>query len=871
MYKDNLSVDSKKESLLSLGNRALENKEYNKAIEFFENSKNNNSLLNSIIDFNISIARSKINSSRMVSHNSGKKDNLSIISLNSSNDFDARLEKYENFTFRGWAVNKSKPSQIFDLSVFVDDVFYVKIKNDISRNDLKKAGKSNGKGGYNFSIPQEILNSNAHDIRIEYPDGSLFLRCIVDGVEQIKSNDVVLLPVERNISIIVPIYNAVDDVEICIERLKKYTPSYVDIILINDASSDPKINEILDTLNGHKMFRVFHNEKNLGFTKTVNKGITLANDNDVILLNSDARVTPRWIQGFQRALRTDNNIATVTAMSDRAGAFSAPRIGNDNELPAGILEEDYAVAFRRKSIGYYPTVPTGNGFCMYIRRACINSIGPLDAEAFPRGYGEENDFCMRARDNGWRNIIDDRTYVFHDRSKSFGGQKDELIKAGRAVIDQRYPDFKKSISIFTQSPIISAARFKAGLAIKDCDKLLPRGLFVISTLTGGTPQTNRDLMLALSDRIEGWLLHCDSKIMSLYRISNNQPDQLIRRHILKEEVEVLTHYCSEYDRVITNWLYEYDFDFVHIRHLAWHSLSLPKLAKECGARVINSFHDFYTICPTVKLLDGDNKYCNGICSNSKNGNCKPDLWGSDSLPSLKNAWVNKWREKFSHALSFCDAFVTTHESVRKTILENLTIPSERFHVIPHGRDFDNIYQLSEPYKKGGVLNILIPGNIAVAKGSKIIEEILEIDVKEKLHFHILGKSNLNFQHPRLTFHGEYKRDEFAKHVKKIKPHVGAVFSIWNETWCHTLTELWSVGLPAIVINFETLATRVNESNTGWVLPDINSSNIYEHILNILSDPEGINSVQTNVKRNQSRLLLSYQNKDMAENYFMLYF
>ncbi|EKO3733366.1 glycosyltransferase [Vibrio metschnikovii] len=870
MYKDNLSVDSKKESLLSLGNRALENKEYNKAIEFFENSKNNNSLLNSIIDFNISIARSKINSSRMVSHNSGKKDNLSIISLNSSNDFDARLEKYENFTFRGWAVNKSKPSQIFDLSVFVDDVFYVKIKNDISRNDLKKAGKSNGKGGYNFSIPQEILNSNAHDIRIEYPDGSLFLRCIVDGVEQIKSNDVVLLPVERNISIIVPIYNAVDDVEICIERLKKYTPSYVDIILINDASSDPKINEILDTLNGHKMFRVFHNEKNLGFTKTVNKGITLANDNDVILLNSDARVTPRWIQGFQRALRTDNNIATVTAMSDRAGAFSAPRIGNDNELPAGILEEDYAVAFRRKSIGYYPTVPTGNGFCMYIRRACINSIGPLDAEAFPRGYGEENDFCMRARDNGWRNIIDDRTYVFHDRSKSFGGQKDELIKAGRAVIDQRYPDFKKSISIFTQSPIISAARFKAGLAIKDCDKLLPRGLFVISTLTGGTPQTNRDLMLALSDRIEGWLLHCDSKIMSLYRISNNQPDQLIRRHILKEEVEVLTHYCSEYDRVITNWLYEYDFDFVHIRHLAWHSLSLPKLAKECGARVINSFHDFYTICPTVKLLDGDNKYCNGICSNSKNGNCKPDLWGSDSLPSLKNAWVNKWREKFSHALSFCDAFVTTHESVRKTILENLAIPSERFHVIPHGRDFDNLHQLAEPYKNGDILKILIPGNIAVAKGSKIIEEILKTDVKEKLHFHILGKSNLNFQHPRLTFHGEYKRDEFADHVKKIKPHIGAVFSIWNETWCHTLTELWSVGLPVMVTRYLTVSSRVKSTETGWIIDETDLLQLIKFCYDIICKESEITSKRRNVETLQLKGLVSDSNSKMAKEYLLVY-
>ncbi|WP_386284133.1 glycosyltransferase family 2 protein, partial [Sulfitobacter profundi] len=75
--------------------------------------------------------------------------------------------------------------------------------------------------------------------------------------------------------------------------------------------------------------------------------------------------------------------------------FSAPDIGNENDLPPSISEEVYARAFRRRQVGRYPEVPTGNGFCMLIRRAALNKFGGLDAEAFPRGYGEENDFCMR--------------------------------------------------------------------------------------------------------------------------------------------------------------------------------------------------------------------------------------------------------------------------------------------------------------------------------------------------------------------------------------------------------------------------------------------------------------------------------------------
>src|SRR3546814_16309874 len=51
-------------------------------------------------------------------------------------------------------------------------------------------------------------------------------------------------------------------------------------------------------------------------------------------------------------------------------------------------------------------VPTGNGFCMYIRRAMLEDVGLFDEQAFPVGYGEENDLCMRAIDAGWHHLVD---------------------------------------------------------------------------------------------------------------------------------------------------------------------------------------------------------------------------------------------------------------------------------------------------------------------------------------------------------------------------------------------------------------------------------------------------------------------------------
>ena len=57
---------------------------------------------------------------------------------------------------------------------------------------------------------------------------------------------------------------------------------------------------------------------------------------------------------------------------------------------------------------------------MYIRRAALADVGAFDAEAFGRGYGEENDFCLRAGARGWRHLLACDTFVYHEGSVSFG-------------------------------------------------------------------------------------------------------------------------------------------------------------------------------------------------------------------------------------------------------------------------------------------------------------------------------------------------------------------------------------------------------------------------------------------------------------------
>jgi GT2 family glycosyltransferase len=191
---------------------------------------------------------------------------------------------------------------------------------------------------------------------------------------------------------------------------------------------------------------IVRNEINLGYTKTVNLGIHLAGTDDIVLLNSDTIVTPNWLFGLRLAGYSKDDVGTVTAMSDNAGAFSFPVPGRPNPKPKNISFYDYGRRIIKGCLDV-PLVelPTGNGFCMYIRRALIDAIGTFDQNAFPRGYGEENDYCMRAIKSGFLNLLTPWSFVFHVRTASFKGEKEKLAAQGLATLNKLHPDYEKRV------------------------------------------------------------------------------------------------------------------------------------------------------------------------------------------------------------------------------------------------------------------------------------------------------------------------------------------------------------------------------------------------------------------------------------------
>jgi len=250
-----------------------------------------------------------------------------------------------------------------------------------------------------------------------------------------------------DVAVVVPIHNAAGSVARCLEALARWTPApWVRLILIDDASSDAAIAPLLEQHALRDNVEVVHQTENRGYTRTVNAGIALAGSADVVLLNSDTQVGPRWLESLRLAAYGDDTVGTVTAVSDNAGAFSVPELEQYCPIPERWDLPATQRAVLQQAGLRFPELPTGNGFCMFVKRAVIERIGAMDADAFPSGYGEENDFCQRAIRAGFRNIIAGNVLVRHERSASFGdARRAALGVAGMAVLRERYPQYESDV------------------------------------------------------------------------------------------------------------------------------------------------------------------------------------------------------------------------------------------------------------------------------------------------------------------------------------------------------------------------------------------------------------------------------------------
>jgi GT2 family glycosyltransferase len=249
-----------------------------------------------------------------------------------------------------------------------------------------------------------------------------------------------------------PIYGSLPLVQRCLRSVQNSRiAGAFHLTLINDGSPDPAVREWLHAFAvANPGVTVVENARNLGFVETVNLGMRLAGRRDVVLLNSDTEVANDWLDRLRAAAWSAARVGTVTPFSNNATICSYPEYCVDNPLPPGedTASMDRVIAATNR--GQAVDIPTAVGFCMYIRRACLDDVGEFDAASFGQGYGEENDFCLRASALGWRHLHALDVFVYHEGGASFKETRHALQARALETIRRLHPGYEDLIREFVR-------------------------------------------------------------------------------------------------------------------------------------------------------------------------------------------------------------------------------------------------------------------------------------------------------------------------------------------------------------------------------------------------------------------------------------
>ncbi|MDE7313110.1 MAG: glycosyltransferase [Eubacterium sp.] len=638
------------------------------------------------------------------------------------------------------------------------------------------------------------------------------------------------------VDIIIPVYNAYEQLSECLESIWKWTDFKNNrLILIDDNSPDERIKKLLDAQRQEHVI-VIHNPQNRGFSANVNIGIAQSDTHNIIVLNSDTVVTKGWVEKLEECAYSDRAIATATPLSNNATLCSVPDFGKENTIPQGYSLDEYAELIERVSMKRYPRIPVANGFCMYIKREAIRKIGGFDAEAFGKGYGEENDFCFRAIEAGYYHAMCDDTFILHTGTQSFTSrEKMQYIRAHEEILRQRYGSLVRAVQLHCRNQPNAAVsenirfwtEFEKNRQCKTILYLLQSDFRPeADNHTGGTQLHVKDLMQGLRKSFFILVAARDASYLNLTLYTKKQ--EFLFRYYVGPQEEYERFRCGTSAAMYGTILEFFRVSCVHIHHTKGLTLELYYEAKKRGIPVLATLHDYFYVCPGMKLLNGENRLCIGRETEKTCRICAQRQFGiAKTVP-----YMQVWREECRNALQTAGILIVPSKSAKEIILGYYKELEPKIRVIGHGIPSFGTPKINHS-KNRDSFHIAFLGGINMAKGFHHAKALIKSREKG-IHWYLFGnfeeQDALQYQKSCFTDSGNYIREELPELLQKHSIDLVCILSVCPETYSYTLSEAVACGIPVLATDIGALGERVREMDCGWLVPQDASA---EEILKVI--------------------------------------
>lgn len=625
---------------------------------------------------------------------------------------------------------------------------------------------------------------------------------------------------EPLLDVVIPVYRGYDDTLACINSvLTSSNTTPFELIVINDKSPDERLVRALSEIAALGLITLVHNEANLGFVGTANHGLFLNASRDVLLLNSDAIVYGAWVDRMRRHVLSNPRVATVTAMSNNATILSYPQTLENNNCELELPYDELDAIFSQTLSGRSVEIPTGIGFCFYVTRSCLNEIGGFDLELFGRGYGEENDLCMRAAHAGWLNLAALDVFVRHTGEVSFSDSATNAKAVGLQALVGRWPDYLDVIRTYVELDPIAPARAKIDVArLTHIHKGRPVLLFVEHGWGGGTER------------------HMDD----LARLCGEEGIAVVRARPAKENkrlLELVPYAARDYDypnlpklpledvASAAELLRRCGVSHVHIHSLVSYELAdlknLTDIVARSGAMFDFTVHDYTPICPRITMADWGGAYC----ASPAESYCELCI-SRDGTP-FGQVDIHEWRASYLTVLQSARRIIVPDSDVRDRLAKYRPEVVDSVLVRPHFEPSSpdvvlqrHLWQSAKghnPVRRVGVI-----GAIGPHKGSRVLFATAAAALEEALplEFILYGYCDMEEMSslPNLRIKGRYDDDKIDSILKDDPCDVMLYLSIWPETYCYSLTIAFRNSIFPVSFDIGAAARRITEMKFGALLP-----------------------------------------------------
>jgi GT2 family glycosyltransferase/glycosyltransferase involved in cell wall biosynthesis len=604
--------------------------------------------------------------------------------------------------------------------------------------------------------------------------------------------------------IVIPAYRGHDTTLACIESVLQATSQDEEILVITDGSPDLELIARLQTLANQGLIRLDRQEINRGFPATANIGLRCSGGRDVVLLNSDTLVAPGWTARLREVAYSDDGIGTVTPLSNDATIFSYPRRDGGNaipDLPATLDLNRLAYATNGNAA---VDVPTGHGFCLYIKGDCLAQTGVFREDVFAQGYGEENDFCCRAKALGWRHVAAPGVFVTHIGSQSFSRARTQLQQRNLAALCRLYPDYNQIVADWIDQDPLAVFRRRLDIArwreMQGCRSAVA---------------------LITHDRGGGVLRHVTERARSIEKGGQQAiviypgPHRACRVAIPgTDDFPNLIFSIPEELGQASEFFAACTLERVELHHFIGHDAVFIEMIFKMVSEYSIIIHDYSWYCLRSNLTAGEHRYC-GEPGLSECGDCVAEhgaTIGEAISPVALTDRSARWLTGASSIIApSADAARRISNRfgcrVRVATWEDDSAPLElvyRRRTMEHRR------------------RICVAGAIGLEKGYNILLRCarLALQMKLPMEFVLVGythdDSRLQENGVRIT--GPYQDSEVVQLIRDQNADLAFMPGQLPETWSYVLSHFWAAGLPVVAFDIGAPAERIKAQNGGIVLP-----------------------------------------------------